>query len=228
MKNTRDFFDGFSVEYEEQSRGKYLFYRWLLETILNQIDKKECEILDLGTGGGELAIRLAMRFPKSSVVGSDVSSGMITLAQKKRDKIGVKNVRFVVFPMEDLNIEKADYVVSNLAFHHVKDKAGVLSKAYRILPKRGKLVIGDWFKPSREYQQQIEELRKASSKRAAEFDKSWEQVLKAMTREYREKHPKEYPVCPTNLKDLMRKIGFTKQRIVKSPLPNFAVVVGIK
>jgi len=228
MKNTRDFFDNFSVEYEEQSRGKYLFYKWLLQTILNQIDKKESEILDLGTGSGELAIRLAMKFPNSRVVGSDASSGMITLAQKKRDKIGVKNVRFVAFPMEDLSIEKADYVVSNLAFHHVKDKVGVLSKAYRALPKGGKLVIGDWFNPSHEYQKQIEELRKANLKRAKEFEKSWEQALKAMTREYREKHPKEYPVCPTDLKDIMKEIGFTKQRIVRSPLPNFAVVVGIK
>jgi len=228
MKTTRVFFDRFSEEYENQSRDRHLFYRWLLETIVKQVEKDECEIFDLGTGNGELAIRLAMKFPKSRIVGSDFSRGMITQAQRRKDRIGVKNVQFMVFPMESLRIEKADYVVSNLAFHHIKDKEGVISRICHILPTGGKLIIGDWFKPSLEYRKQVERLRQTCPRKALEFDKSWRQALKAMTKEYREKHPKEYPVCPTTMKATIRKAGFAKQRIIRSPLQNFAVVIGVK
>jgi hypothetical protein len=49
-----------------------------------------------------------------------------------------------------------------------------------------------------------------------------------MSKEYRKKHPEEYPICPHRLEEIMRDVGFKKQRIVKSPLANFAVVIGMK
>jgi ubiquinone/menaquinone biosynthesis C-methylase UbiE len=184
--------------------------------------------LDLGTGNGELGIRLAIRFPKSEVMGLDFSTGMINQAKNKVKMIGIKNIKFIVSPMEKLNINGVDFAVSSFAFHHIKDKQLVLSKIYQILPDGGKVIIGDWFKSNKEYGDKVRELRKRNPNMAREFDKSWEQFLQRMTKEYGENHPKEYPVCPTHLKEIMEKIGFSKSRIVKSPLSKFAVVIGIK
>ena len=228
MTNAKIFFDKFSEEYEEQSRYKYLFYRWIIDTIFRQIDKEKCSILDLGTGNGELGIRIAIKYPKSKIIGLDVSAGMINQAKKKVKKIGINNIEFIVSPMEKMKVGKVNFAVSSFAFHHIKDKQLVLSKIFQLLPKGGKLIIGDWFKPSKEYKQEVKKLRNTNPTKAKEFDNSWNQAMRGMSKEYKENHPKEYPVCPTQLKEIMENIGFSKSRIVKSPHPIFAVVIGIK
>jgi ubiquinone/menaquinone biosynthesis C-methylase UbiE len=228
MEKTKKFFDTFSKEYEKQSRYKHVFYKWIIKTIFRNISNKKCKILDLGTGNGELSIRLAIKFPESNVIGLDISSGMINQAKKKIKKAGIKNITLVVSPVEKLKTQKIDYIVSSVAFHHIKEKELVLTKIYHCLPKGGKVIIGDWFEPSKQYRKEVDKLRKENPGRTNEFDRSWKQFLSDMTVEYERKHPVEYPVCPTNLKKIMRKVGFYKSRIVKSPLPNFAVLVGIK
>jgi ubiquinone/menaquinone biosynthesis C-methylase UbiE len=228
MKSAKIFFDKFSKQYEAQSRNKYLFYRWTADNIIRQINKQKSVILDLGTGNGEIAIRVALKFPASSVMGIDVSSGMITEAEKKVRKIGLKNVRFVISPMENLKMERADFVVSHLAFHHVKNKLSVITKIYKILPSKGRLIIGDWFKPTTEYEKQIEKLRAKNPTLSDKFDQSWRDSISEQSGEYQEEHPKEYTVSQTRLKNMIKKAGFGKQRIIKMPLATFAVVVGEK
>jgi len=228
MTTVKRFFDKFSTEYEAQGRRNYLFYRWLIAAIVGQIDKKECEILDLGTGTGELLLRVAIRFPQSYIVGLDVSVPVIKEAKKKAAKMRINNIGLVVSSVEKAKIRKIDFAVSCLVFHHIKDKEQVISEICRVLPKKGKLVIGDWFKPCKKYREEVEKLRSKKPQKTKEFDKSWPQALKAMSREYRENHPKEYPVCPHRLKEIIKDAGFRKQRVVKSPLANFAIVIGEK
>jgi ubiquinone/menaquinone biosynthesis C-methylase UbiE len=192
-------------------------------------------ILDLGTGTGEIAIRAALKFPHSRVIGADVSSGMISEAEEKARKIGLKNVRFIVSPMENLNgagavhIERIDFVVSHLAFHHVKNKLPVITEIYRILPRKGRVIIGDWFKPTRSYVKETEELRAKNPTLSKKLDESWQDFISDPDiNEYYEKHPKEYPVSQTKLKNMMKKTGFRRQKIIKMPMACFAVVVGEK
>jgi len=227
MKPAKIFFDKFSKQYEAQNRYRYLFYKRTVNNVIRQINRQESTILDLGTGNGEVAIRVALKFPRSSVLGIDVSSGMINEAEKKVRKIGVKNVRFTVLPMENLKMERADFVVSNLAFHHVKNKLSVMKRVYRILPRKGKVIIGDWFKPTTEYEEEIEKLRMKNPKLSKKLDESWRDFVSEQ-RKYREEHPKEYPISQTKLKNIMKKAGFRKQEIIKIPIATFAVVVGEK
>jgi len=83
MKSAESFFDKFSRQYEAQGRCKYLFYRWTVDNVIKRINGEKPVILDLGTGTGEVAMRAALKFPYSSVIGLDVSSGMIK-EQKRR------------------------------------------------------------------------------------------------------------------------------------------------
>jgi len=228
MTEAKRFFDELAGEYEAQSRYRYRFYRWIIQTIMRQIDNGRCEILDLGTGTGELLLRLADKFRESHIEGLDISAAMIEKARKAAVKMGVNNVTFDVSSVEKAEIGKVDFAVSCLAFHHVANKELVISKIYQALAENGKLVIGDWFKPCRKYRKKVQGLRSRNPQRAKEFDRSWRQALQAMSKEYRKRHPKEYTICPHRLEAIMRDIGFKKQRTVKSPLANFAVVIGEK
>ena len=229
MKSAKTFFDKFSKQYEAENRYKYEWYKWTVDNVIKQIDREKPVILDLGTGNGEIATRAASKFPNSSVIGIDVSSGMINEAEEKARKMGLENVRFVVSPMENLKIERADFVVSHLAFHHVWNKLLVMTKICKILPRKGRLIIGDWFKPTRAYEKEIEKLRARNPTLSKKFDESWQDFLSEPSmREYSERHPKEYPISQAELENTMKKAGFRKQKTIKMLMATFAVVVGEK
>jgi demethylmenaquinone methyltransferase/2-methoxy-6-polyprenyl-1,4-benzoquinol methylase len=229
MKSAKTFFDKFSKQYEAENRYKYRWYRWTADNVIKQINREKSVILDLGTGNGEIAIRAASKFTLSSVIGVDVSSGMINEAEEKVRKMGLKNVTFVVSPMENLRVERSDFVVSHLAFHHVKNKLSVVTEAYRILPRKGRLIIGDWFRPTRAYEREIEKFRAKNPTLSKKFDKSWQDFISEPSmREYSERHPKEYPISQVKLENIMKKVGFRSQKTVKMPMATFAVVVGEK
>jgi ubiquinone/menaquinone biosynthesis C-methylase UbiE len=226
---SKAFFDEFSKEYEAENRYKYRWYRWTVDNVIKQINREKPVILDLGTGNGEIAIRAGLKFPHSSVIGIDVSSGMISEAEKKVRRIGLKNVRFIVSPIENLKVERADFVTSNLTFHHIKNKLSVITRICKILPRKGRLIIGDWFKPTRAYEKEIEKMREKNPKLSTKFDESWQDFISEPSmREYQEKHPKEYTISQIELANIMKRAGFRKQKIIKMQMATFAVVIGEK
>jgi len=225
---TSTFFDKFSEEYESQDRYRFLYYRWLTKNIIKEIDREDSDIVDIGTGTGNLAVRLATMYPESRILGVDISRGMIKQARAKCRRIGISNLRFKVSPVERLRTGRIDFAVSMLAFHHVKDKGQVISNIYNRLRDNGKLVIGDWFEPTSQYKDEIRALRREDLKTAKQFDKSWKDSLKRMSGKYGQDHPKEYPVSQTDVVDIMKEAGFRDLRISKSLLPNFAIVVGVR
>ena len=215
------------MEYEGQSRYKYAFYRWIVDSICEEISKNGV-IFDLGTGNGELALRLAHKFKKSKVCGVDISRGMVVEAKKKAKKLNLKNVRFIVSPMENLNKYSANFVVSNMAFHHVKNKKAVLEAIYSGLLPGGKVIIGDYFKADLVDKKIVKNLQSKQHKRTILFKNSWKTMLSDMTKEYREKHPPEYLVSPTKLEKLISLAGFKKHKVLYCPLEDFAIVIGVK
>lgn len=60
---TATYFDKYSKHYESQDRNRHLFYRWLVQTIMRRVDREDGDIVDVGTGTGSLALRLAARYP---------------------------------------------------------------------------------------------------------------------------------------------------------------------
>jgi len=225
---TAAFFDKFSKEYASQDRYRYLYYRWLTNNIIKEIDREDCDIIDVGTGTGNLAIRLATKYPKSRILGVDISKGMVNEAKAKCKRMGITNVRFKISSVEKLRTGRTDFVVSALVFHHIKEKGKVISNFYESLSENGKLVIGDWFEPTKHYKKEIGALRRKNPKMAKEFDRSWKDSLKGMSRKYGKEHPKEYHVSQTDLAVIMKEAGFREPRILKSLLPNLAIVVGAR
>lgn len=214
-------------ECKDHGSSKYLFHDGMFKAVARQIDRERVKILDISTGNGELALRLAKEFPAARVMGIDASDRLVGEARKRAQRAGLANVQFASSSSTGLKLHKPDVVVSHAAFHHMKNKNKIIGEIYRSLPKNGKLVIADWFKPSKEYVKDVEKLRTIYPNSAGEFDRSWRDFLRDSGLEG-VKLPSGYPICPNELSDALKKAGFKKHKVVKLPIADFAVVVGIK
>jgi ubiquinone/menaquinone biosynthesis C-methylase UbiE len=107
---------------------------------------KTASILDIGTGPGQLLFALRKVIPDARLVGVDISSAMIEIAQQNinaygRDsRIEVKRAGANALPFEDGTF---DCVVSTGSLHHWKDPVHDLSEAHRVLKTGGIALIYD-------------------------------------------------------------------------------------
>ena len=121
--------------------AKEVFVKWLQQQGLS-----EGRILEVGCGSGEVAVELAMAFPKATVVGLDLSEPMLDMARalaKKADlsdRVLFKNGDAQSMPFEDRSFEG---VVSLNTFHVVKDPVAMLNEIERVLAPDGSLMVTD-------------------------------------------------------------------------------------
>jgi predicted TPR repeat methyltransferase len=97
-------------------------------------------VVDLGTGTG--AVALALADDAATVIGRDVSEGMLDRAREKAVAQGIENVEFGKECFRESHVENADIVVSNFAMHHLGDeeKYEAIEALAELNPR--KLVIG--------------------------------------------------------------------------------------
>jgi ubiquinone/menaquinone biosynthesis C-methylase UbiE len=209
------------------------FVRWLFDKIVENIEPSDGKtILDLGTGNGILIRRLQIENPKMKFIDIDASEAMIRMARKLTGDHGTE---FRIGNMEhtDLPNESMDYVVSNQAVHHVKNKLKLLKEVHRILKKKGRVVISDHFEPESdgeselEYRRHLFEKMKNKNKEISEFAKSYMNSWEDLTEEQMKSHPPEYHLLPKEFANIMSKVGF-RSKVVESPIKCVAVVVGEK
>jgi ubiquinone/menaquinone biosynthesis C-methylase UbiE len=100
-------------------------------------------VVDVGCGTGRLLTKLRLALPGASLVGIDVSAGMIEVARGKPELSGV---RLEVGSSEALPLEDAscDVVVSTISFHHWSDQAAGLRDVARVLRPDGHLLLVDF------------------------------------------------------------------------------------
>jgi len=93
-------------------------------------------ILDVGTGTGEVAFQLGEHYGHAKIIGCDIAPGMIK-ASKEKNK--TSNITFEVADAEDLPYQEGqfDLVVSNATFQWVEDLFRTFSEAKRVLKKDG-------------------------------------------------------------------------------------------
>jgi len=103
------------------------------------------DCVDLGCGGGRLALALARE--GANVLGVDVSESMIRRMEAQAAEEGLHSVRGMVAPIEHLELPAAslDLVVTNYALHHLLDgeKEKVVRAAAQWLRPGGRLVVAD-------------------------------------------------------------------------------------
>lgn len=120
---------------------------WNQESLAWLIDrsghKPTDTLLDVATGTGYTALGFAAHV--RSVVGVDVSSGMLAEARKRAEGQGIANATFREAPAEELPFADGsfDIVTCRVAAHHFLDVHQFASEAARVLKPGGRLLIAD-------------------------------------------------------------------------------------
>ncbi len=103
-------------------------------------------VLDLGSGGG-IDVLMSSKFigENGKIYGLDMTDEMLELANKNKEKMGVKNVEFIKGYIEDIPLddESVDVIISNCVINLSEDKYKALSEAYRVLRDGGRIAVAD-------------------------------------------------------------------------------------
>lgn len=120
--------------------------------MISYLDYKneERSVLDIATGTGDVAIRIARECPNTKITGLDISANMLKVAEKKIAKYKLTDqIDFIEGDAENLPFEDNRYDGITVAFgvrnfEHLK--AG-LKELHRVTKDNGTLVVLEFSKP---------------------------------------------------------------------------------
>jgi ubiquinone/menaquinone biosynthesis C-methylase UbiE len=126
------------------SRWFFEHYHKKVESHLNDLDHKH--LLSVGCGTGTLEIKLAEKFPTSTVVGIDLSEKMLEKANAKKGNL--TNILFARAASEQLVLydHQFDFIICIHSFHHYQDQLASLQEFFRVLRPGGSLLLLDGLK----------------------------------------------------------------------------------
>jgi demethylmenaquinone methyltransferase/2-methoxy-6-polyprenyl-1,4-benzoquinol methylase len=130
--------------------------RWRIKAAHECLADHPLRVMDLCTGTGDLAVRLAkMTEGKAGITGYDYSQPMLDLATKKADRAGFGNIRFIqgdaaAMPFTDGYFDAIGiaFAFRNLTFKN-HDTANFLREIHRVLKPGGRFVIIESSQPQR-------------------------------------------------------------------------------
>ena len=100
-------------------------------------------ILDIATGTGDLALLIEKRIKPETLIGCDISEGMMNVAREKCRKRGVTGIRFEKEDCTALSYPDAsfDAVTSSFGVRNFQELDKALCEMHRVLRPGGHLVI---------------------------------------------------------------------------------------
>jgi SAM-dependent methyltransferase len=104
-------------------------------------------VCDIGCGGGALAIAVAAAAaPDGRAVGIDISAPLLQLAQRRAERSGVPNVRFVQVDVQTTPLDEApfDLVVSQFGVMFFDEPRTAFGAIRSLLTAGGRLVFACW------------------------------------------------------------------------------------
>lgn len=109
-------------------------------------------VLDLGCGTGNPSILLSRIVGESgSVVGVDLSEGMLAVARKKADTLGLSNVKFMAEDITTLPFENNsfDAVISRFCLMFLPEIPSAVKEISRVLKPGGYVASAVWSTPDK-------------------------------------------------------------------------------
>lgn len=145
-------FDNIAKEYDR--------YNYLASFNIDRIWRKRAisslkpfaprRILDIATGTGDLALLINKRLKPETVIGCDISEGMMQVAREKCRKRGVTNIRFEKEDCTALSYadNSFDAVTSSFGVRNFQELEKALGEMQRVLCPGGHLVILELSSPT--------------------------------------------------------------------------------
>lgn len=132
-------FDQWSATYD-RATFQALTYRPIHDAMLGRLRDVDPErILDLGCGTGQFLPRLRSRFAAATIVGADLSPGMLNEAKRRRpSNVGLALADAMQLPLASSSI---DVVTCSESFHWYPDQAAAVDELARVLRPGGRLLI---------------------------------------------------------------------------------------
>ncbi|HEX9686516.1 MAG TPA: methyltransferase domain-containing protein [Burkholderiales bacterium] len=103
-------------------------------------------VVDIGSGAGMDCLLAGRRVgPAGTVVGVDMTDGMLECARAGANEAGLHHVRFEKADITGLPIDSGsvDVVISNGVINLAPDKAALLTELYRVVKPGGRLQFAD-------------------------------------------------------------------------------------
>lgn len=114
----------------------------------------ECgqKVLDLACGYGEPAVTAALKIhPSGSVLGIDISRGLLSIAKKRASANGLTNIQFERGNIEKIELPKSyfDAVLSRWGLMFFQDIESTMRKVYDNLVSGGRFAVAVWGPPEK-------------------------------------------------------------------------------
>lgn len=116
----------------------------VVKAILSRVPiSAEMEAMDYGCGTGLVTLLLAPRV--RSILGADISEGMLSVLRDKIASQSIPNVDTVILDLQrDPPLApRFDLIVSSMTMHHVADPASLIGKLATMLEPGGWLCVAD-------------------------------------------------------------------------------------
>lgn len=108
--------------------------------------------LDIGTGPGQIPLKIARRLPQLECVGIDRSEAMLAEGRRQAEALGLSaRVRFQPGDGRRLEFPEAsfDLVICNSVLHHLSEPVRVLDEIARVARPAAAILLRDLRRPSR-------------------------------------------------------------------------------
>lgn len=137
----RDTFDTVAEDYDHPS------LRFFQETALRMLDylgpEPAAHCLDVATGTGMVALEAAQRLPAASIIGIDLSSGMLRRAQAKAQARQLHNATFRQMDLDEMDFanDQFDIVTCSFGLFFIDDMEDAMRRLARTVKPGGKIAI---------------------------------------------------------------------------------------
>lgn len=118
--------------------------------ILKAVNPKS--VLDIATGTGDVAFAVNKRLKPDTLIGLDLSEGMLKYAREKAKKRGLEDkIEFVKGDSENLEFQDNSFegVIVSFGVRNFENLEKGLAEIYRVLKPGGKLVVLEFSKPKK-------------------------------------------------------------------------------